>query len=380
MSPTRITVEPVRALNAGQELALVRGAHAARPTPALRARLARLLRGEPAALIALLGDAADLGPAEALLLAAARAQQAGGDAAAVGALGPALAGGPHWRSAALTLRARSERRAGRPAAARASLHEALALDPHNRDACARLVEVDAGDPDAVLALVRGLAAQGVAHAYLIAGEVAARARLGDAGARDLEGARFRGGEAVAPDIDPAALAAELLAHPDLRVARDGNRPDPALGIAAPLTREAPLLARLMARIAAALERRIAALAGDHPWLAMRPAAATLHCSCVMTGAAEEEHWHVHPTGWLNGIYYVRLPHGIAGGADAAGCIGFGLPPALAGEAAAAARGVDVVRPREGLMLTFPSHSFHRTFAHGRAGRRIGITFEVRPAR
>jgi hypothetical protein len=276
------------------------------------------------------------------------------------------------------VRAKVERRDGEPAAARASLREALDLDPHNRDACARLVEVEARDPDAVLALVRGLAGQGVAHAYLLAGEVAARARLGDARARSLEGAPFRGAETVAPEIDPASLAAELLAHPDLCFARDGNMPEPGWGIAAPLTREAPLLAALMARIAVVLERRIAAMAGDHPWLAMRPAAATLHCSCVMTEAAGEEAWHVHPTGWLNGVCYVQLPGGIADGTDAAGCIGFGLSPALAGEAAATAHGVEVVRPREGLMLTFPSHTFHRTFAHGRTGRRIAVTFELRP--
>ncbi len=92
-----------------------------------------------------------------------------------------------------------------------------------------------------------------------------------------------------------------------------------------------------------------------------------------------ENWHVHQFGWLSGAYYVRVPEAIANGKTQEGCIAFGLPDDLAGEAGAAAFGTRIIRPVSGLLLLFPSHTYHRTFPHGHRDRRICVAFDVKPA-
>ena len=101
-------------------------------------------------------------------------------------------------------------------------------------------------------------------------------------------------------------------------------------------------------------------------------------SGLITGGDGFENWHLHPFAWLSGVYYVRVPDQIANGNSRNGCIAFGLPEDLAGKAGAEAYGQRLVRPQEGLMLTFPSHAYHRTYPHETAGKRICFAFDVRP--
>jgi hypothetical protein len=294
------------------------------------------------------------------------------------------------RSAALVLRAKIAAWNRDWPAARASLQQALALDPANRAACIRLARIELGEgrADAALALIDSLAAQGVRHPYLFAVRAVSQARSGDvAEARQTMGTgQLAASTTIAPpsgwdniaDFN-AALAAELLAHPDLRYQRYGASPAFVWGIESPLTPAAPLLGLLLTSIASALNEHIARLSElDHPWLRICPEKTTLHCSCVMTEAADFEDWHVHPTGWLNGVYYVRIPEGISDQSNA-GCLAFGLPDKLAGSKAAEAYGRQVICPRGGLLVAFPSHTYHRTYAHGCEGKRIAVTFELRPA-
>jgi hypothetical protein len=73
-----------------------------------------------------------------------------------------------------------------------------------------------------------------------------------------------------------------------------------------------------------------------------------------------------------------VPESIAHGESEAGCIALGLPADLVGEYAAAAYGTGVVRPQSGLLLMFPSHTYHRTFPHGERDRRICVAFDLKP--
>lgn len=392
---TSIAIETASPLSTSAQLGLVRAAYRQRASPAIRWKLANLLSrmADWGGLIELLAPCEDLSADEDLLLAAAWLDRHAiqGCGAATRSIDRAYSGAtsPAQRSAALVLRARiAAWNRDRPAA-RASLQQALALDPANRAACIRLagIELGEGQAGAALALVDGLAAQGVAHPYVAAVRALSQARRGAIEvARETMGTSFlAASRMIAPppgweDIEAfnAALAAELLAHPDLRYQRYGASPALSWGIDAPLTRAAPLLGLLMTSIASVLDEQIAALGdGNHPWLRNRPGQATLHCSCVMTESADFEDWHVHPTGWLNGVYYVQIPEGISGESEA-GCLAFGLPQDLAGSEGAAAYGLLIRCPRSGLMVTFPSHTYHRTFAHGCEGRRIAVTFELRP--
>ncbi len=88
--------------------------------------------------------------------------------------------------------------------------------------------------------------------------------------------------------------------------------------------------------------------------------------------------HIHPTGWMSGVYYVQLPEGLGSGEDGdlAGWIEFGRPAdsfRVAYEPV-----VETARPEEGLAIFFPSYVYHRTVPFDGPRARISIAFDVRP--
>ncbi len=268
------------------------------------------------------------------------------------------------------------------------MHSALALDPHNKDACKRIaaIEVAAGRSDNVLALTEELLAQGVGHARVFGAQVLAFARSGDLGAaRRAEGfdllhrrqmlAPPSGWETIASFN--AALAEELLAHPDIRYERYGSASNFTWRIENPSRADTPLFNALLEQIRNALAAHsVAAAQSGHPWAETRPDLARLRIWCVITAGNGHETWHVHQFGWLSGVYYVCVPEGIAQGEDRKGCLSFGLPAEVIGEVIAADYGERIVRPEEGMLLTFPSHVYHRTYPHEGEGKRICIAFDL----
>lgn len=396
MFETSIAIEPGKDLTVAEKRKLLELAYASHPSAAMRGRLAALYLQEDAfdAVIDLFDGVDDFDYGGAMLLVQALlARETAADnlrARDVADRAVELAGEPWDRAAALADRAKAQVRLGQRDGARATLAEALALDAGNKNACKRLAALDLADGDhaAVLAMADDLTARGAAHARLFA----ARA-LALAGSGAVDAARAANGfdllstaVQLSPppgwaDIDAfnAALAAELLAHPGLRYERYGTASELTWRVDAPATRDAPLVKALMAQIQAALGAHIARIAGaDHPWARARPQTAVLHGWCVITDGDGFETWHVHQFGWLSGVYYVQVPDAIASGNSDGGCIAFGLPEDMVGDDAAAAYGSRVIRPRGGMMLAFPSHSYHRTFPHLSGGRRIAFAFDLWP--
>ncbi len=396
----QIRPEPAKALSARQECEVMRIAVAHEPASApLRLRLARLLNQLDAfdeAIAVLTAPAAGvLDCAGCLALATARfARDQPGDTALAGdaaTLAEALAPTDAARSTALAEQAKALLRMDHHGAARDRLTEALRLDPGNANACRRLVTelMRTGDAEAVIALTDRLAAQGIGHARLFAARMLAFARLGrieEAHATiNLPGFRYRQPLVPPPgwaDIGTfnAALVEELKTHPGLRYERHGTASHSTWRIDALATGAAPIARALLTRIAETAERHIASLADRaHPWLAARPADGVLRSWCVITEGEGFEQWHAHPFGWMSGVYYAQVPDAVVTGSDARGCIAFGLPDGLTGAAMAARFGADLVRPQPGLLMLFPSHSYHRTFPHGAADRRICVSFDIWPA-
>lgn len=393
----RFDLETAKLLLPAKELELIRAAYSRRPTPELRARMALMMvwADDYAGIIALLDDAPDATFDEHLLLAQAwlaqESKEGNARARAVADRALTLGQPPNLRAGALAYRGKAEVREGDRAAARASFLAALALDPHNKNACKRLIalDLDDGNADEVVAMADRLIASGAAHARLFAGAVLGRARRGDiAGARAAAGeSEFRRAQVLTPPPGwdsiaafNAALAEELLAHPEIRMERYGSASEQTWRIDMPLTRSSPLMRQLLESISAAvLEYADDIAASDHPWARSSPSDALMRSWCVITEQAGHETWHVHQFGWLSGSYYVQVPEGIAQGESEAGCIAFGLPETLAGDAASAAYGIDQVRPQDGLLLMFPSHTYHRTYPHGFDDRRICVAFDLRPA-
>ncbi|HTP82726.1 MAG TPA: putative 2OG-Fe(II) oxygenase [Alphaproteobacteria bacterium] len=97
---------------------------------------------------------------------------------------------------------------------------------------------------------------------------------------------------------------------------------------------------------------------------------------VLTSGGHQDPHH-HPSGWVSGVYYVRVPPGVGSDdTDQAGWIEFGRPdPFLRPVVVPDLR---TVRPAEGLLLVFPSHVWHRTIPFVGDQPRISIAFDAVP--
>lgn len=178
------------------------------------------------------------------------------------------------------------------------------------------------------------------------------------------------------------LAEEILASPEMlsnfaeedEANRGSRRVDNLLN-----GRRPDLFARLIEALQAAVSAwRPAARDGFDPWLAARPAAARLRPWGLVQRCGEYEEGHIHPGGWLSGVYYVRVPAAVAAApVPGPGCIEFGVPSSLAEARPAAARSRRYL-PREGLLLLAPSHYLHRTIPSGVDEHRISVAFDVVP--
>lgn len=385
-----------KAITAKQQLALMRSVYARSPSPSSRANLTHLLIMDEAfeEVVQLLSGENDLKFHEALMLAdahlAAESTAANEHAVAVANKAYDLAANDFQRADALAKRGKAEKRLGNIETARQTLLLALQYDPENKDACKRIaaIELEADNPQQVLALADDLLEKGTGHARLFAARALAHARAGE-----VDAARAAVGiedllcqTELAPPPGWAniedfneALAEELLAHPAIRYERYGSASELSWRIESPSRPTTPLFNALIGQIIATIGEYCEALSGiQHPWVEARPAEAWLRSWCVITESEGFENWHVHQFGWLSGVYYVRIPDSISQGTTEAGCIAFGLPSDLAGEEGSEKFGEQLVRPNGGTFLAFPSHVYHRTFPHGSGEKRICVAFDVRP--
>ncbi len=395
-SSLKIRLDPEKALTAGQELDLLRKVYAQSRAPNLRESLCRLLMLEEAFAevvdVLTTGEALDYRSEVMLSFAylAAETEEANLLAHAASERALALAQDNAARAVALATRGKCEIRRGETDMALKTLEQAIEADPHNRDACKRIaaIKLASQEPEAVLALTEDLLSKGAHHARLFGAQALAHARVGDiAAAKVADGFdAFHLAEQLAPppgwdsiDAFNAALAVELLAHPGIRYERYGSASELTWRIENPARHDTPLFKALLDQIVATFDSRLERIKGsDHPWAAAAPQTAFVRNWCVITESEGFESWHVHQFGWLSGVYYVRIPESISKGETKDGCLAFGLPDDLAGAQGAEAFGEHIVRPQEGLLMTFPSQCYHRTYPHRTREKRICVAFDVRP--
>jgi uncharacterized protein (TIGR02466 family) len=391
-----IELEGEKRLTVAQELDLMRSAYARMPSPEIRSQLVRMLMLDDLfeEVIALLEGDAERGYRDETFLSLSYLSRENNtnDARALDAANRAFAQSENdlQRAAALAARGKCEKRLGQVELAKATLREALVLDPHNKDACKRLAAIMLDHdplPDAVQ-WTEGMLLQGVNHARLLGARVLALAKSGDIeAAREAEGfdALHRTEQLPPPpgwdsiEAFNAALAQELVNHPAMRYERYGSASELTWRIENPARADTPLFKALIAQITHALGRHVSALAdSDHVWTKACPEDAFLRNWCVITESTGFETWHVHQFGWLSGVYYVQIPETIARGNSRNGCLAFGLPEELVGAETSVEFGQHLVRPQSGMLLTFPSHTYHRTYAHGTGEKRICVAFDLRP--
>jgi len=115
---------------------------------------------------------------------------------------------------------------------------------------------------------------------------------------------------------------------------------------------------------------------NHPLMAPAADSWYLRAWGTVLRAGGRQTPHMHPLGWLSGVYYAQLPDGLAASDSGEGWLEFGRPPErFSGHALPA---VKRFAPAEGRLLLFPSWFWHQTLPFQANGERISIAFDVMP--
>jgi hypothetical protein len=278
----------------------------------------------------------------------------------------------------------------RTAAAEAELRVALDARPGHSPTFRKLAALLAGDGRRgdLQDLCAGLLGKGVRHSRLLMEWGCAMALSGEVGAARrvlLDADRVRCVDLTAVEgfasiaAFNAALRDELLTHPYATVGYaeettypggprvhhllHGRRPDLVRALYGGLERE--------------VDRFVGALTpyrdGRDDWLQAAPRRATIKSWCIVQNEDRHLDWHIHPNGWMQGVYYVSVPAMTPNDAQGRGCIEFGHPLALED----AASGVRIA-PHAGMLILSPSQYHHRSVPTGVSEPRIIIAFDVVP--
>jgi Flp pilus assembly protein TadD len=266
--------------------------------------------------------------------------------------------------------------------------QAVTLAPRSLTARLRLAEayLAGGRPAPALEAARMLRTLDPGHPSALAVEVLALQALG----RDAEARALIDPERVVRSVDllpPAgfdsvdqfnrALAKHVLAHPSLAFEPSGHATRRGRHTGNLLAGDKGPVAALEEAVIAAVRdyRGSLDLPADHPFPGPVPDTVSLSMWAVVMDPEGHQLPHIHPGAWLSGVYYVELPASLGeGGADRAGWIEFGQPPA---DLIADWRfQVCDYRPAAGRMFLFPSCIYHRTLPFAGEARRISIAFDV----
>ena len=147
-------------------------------------------------------------------------------------------------------------------------------------------------------------------------------------------------------------------------------------------RGGPLARELLKMTSGAVEAYFDArcVRSEHVMIAHAPDSVRLRSWATVLHGGGHEGWHVHPDGWISGVYYVQLPEpaaAVSRNAPPPGAIQFGVYPFESGvtDKLLLSR---VIQPSVGKLLLFPSYFAHRTWPTGADSRRICVAFDVVP--
>jgi uncharacterized protein (TIGR02466 family) len=134
------------------------------------------------------------------------------------------------------------------------------------------------------------------------------------------------------------------------------------------------VAELESRLEQALQAYVPPRYAARFWSDLRPQAVAIQSWAVVLGGQGFQLPHLHPEGWLSGVFYVAVPAPVRADADSwLGCLEFGQPdPELA---LSKQRTSYFVRPRPGRIVLFPSWLYHSTVPHAGPGLRLSVGFD-----
>lgn len=273
----------------------------------------------------------------------------------------------------------------------ASFRKAAALQPDSPKILTAIAgaELDCDRPDAALAACERCLALRPGDSGALAFKAVALQALGDAhGAEALLGLdRFLHVERVDPPSGFPSLAAfnralvdHITGHPTLSFDfpayschRGATSDDLLVEPKGPIAQLESIIGDAVERYRAAMPR-----GDDHPFVAAAPGQWRMEAWATILESQGHQSAHIHPTGWLSGVYYLQLPETVKSEhPDQPGWIEFGCPP---DHFPASSREGDFRRicPQEGLLLLFPSYVYHRTVPFPDTARRISVAFDIEP--
>jgi uncharacterized protein (TIGR02466 family) len=244
--------------------------------------------------------------------------------------------------------------AGQARNGRASLEEAFSLNPYDRSTMAYLYVAycQTGDRQAATAL---LDPEHLVRSYQ---------RQSTAGSVDSLNKR---------------LAEHIKNHPSLEFERPGNTTRGG-GHTGNLLEDSPgSVSELFDWIDNQIRQYLADLPknASHPYLAWSPEQWDIDAWGVVIQPGGYQEPHIHPAGWISGVYYVSVPGEIVSGDNnQQGCLELGTPPTPFcdnGEYP-----TQYIRPQAGKMNVFPSFVWHKTLPYESSEERICIAFDIRP--
>lgn len=142
----------------------------------------------------------------------------------------------------------------------------------------------------------------------------------------------------------------------------------------------PMMQDLRAFFRASFETFIASLPamGLDRLLPPPPVAGALHEASVFIRKDGRNGEHVHPGGYLSGVYYVQVPQSVRVASDRRGCLVVGSCEKLSA-GRRPSWGLRYIKPEEGMLVLFPSHLFHDVVPTGDTELRRVISMDLRPA-
>lgn len=117
---------------------------------------------------------------------------------------------------------------------------------------------------------------------------------------------------------------------------------------------------------------------NHPFTATIPKSWRYSIWATVLGSGGNQTPHLHPAGWLSGVYYVDIPESFSATAsnDHDGWIEFGAPGY--GYDPVRKPGIRLFQPVEDRLILFPSSVFHRTLPFTDTSNRTSIAFDLVP--
>ncbi|MGB5591168.1 MAG: sulfotransferase [Gammaproteobacteria bacterium] len=174
-----------------------------------------------------------------------------------------------------------------------------------------------------------------------------------------------------------ALVKQVINHPTLlwepvsKSTRKGSQTGELAGSDGPLAALEAMVRDAMSTYLASIES-----CSEHPYLSTAPEQWKLTMWATVLDQGGHQAAHVHPTGWLSGVYYAAVPEAGPESPADAGWIEFGqAPDEFHLQRPASVRRLE---PVPGLMLLFPSYFYHRTLPFTGAGKRVSIAFDLMP--